>query len=146
MKKLWLKTGMLFISKTKISKDAEVLECNFKFMKIDDWIFSPTTLWCRKRIMCRKRVMAPHLGLCIVPKESHGCPGLHNKSSFSKTNNHLFSLQNCRLILIRVMVEYLVKVLILMRVMCGTRVMLLCFGTREYLLSTQQRKYSKCLV
>ena len=73
------------------------------------------------------------LGLCIVPKESHGCTGLHSRAISSKTNHHLFSLQKCRLILIRVMGDHLVKVLILIRVMCGTRVTLLSFGTREYI-------------
>ena len=68
---------------------------------------------------------------------------------FSKTNHHLFSLQKCRLVLIRVMGDHLVKVLGLMRVMCGTRVTLLSFGTREYMdniqrssiLSYRYRKY-----
>ena len=72
------------------------------------------------------------LGVCIVPKESHGCTGLHSRAISSKTNHHLFSLQNSRLILMRVMGEHLVKVMGLMRVMCGTRVTLLSFGTREY--------------
>ena len=83
----------------------------------------------------------------LVPKETHvrklvgTCPGLLNKSYYSKTNNHLFTLQNSRLILIKVMVELLVKVLILMRVMCG-------IGTREYLLITQLKYWNyvtKCL-
>ena len=40
------------------------------------------------------------LGLCIEPKESHGFLGLHTVLAYiSKTNHHLFSLQNCRLIL-----------------------------------------------
>ena len=41
------------------------------------------------------------------------------------------------MILIRVMGEHLVKVLIIMRVMCGTRVTLLSFGIREYSVAVQ---------
>ena len=80
----------------------------------------------------RKESNDSTLGLCIVPKESHGCPGLHSKAFSSKTNHNLFSLQNCWSILIRVMGKHLVKVLCLMRVKCGTRVTLLSVGTREY--------------
>ena len=73
------------------------------------------------------------LDLCSMPKESHGCTGLHSRAIPSKTNHALLSFQNCRRILIRVIGEDEVKVLFLMRVMCGTRVTLLSFGTREYL-------------
>ena len=88
----------------------------------------------------RKESNDSTLGLCIVPKESHGCTGLHSRAISSKTNHHLFSLQKCRLILIRVMGDHLVKVLILIRVMCGTRVTLLSFGTREYMEKLTKRK------
>ena len=85
----------------------------------------------------RKESNDSTLGLCIVPKESNGCTGLHSRAISSKTNHHLFSLQKCRLILIRVMGDHLVKVLILIRVTCGTRVTLLSFGTREYLMAAR---------
>ena len=71
------------------------------------------------------------LGVCTVPNESHGYTDLDSGAISSITNHHLFYLQNCRWILSRVMRECLVKVLFLTRVICGTRVTLLSFGTRE---------------
>ena len=82
--------------------------------------------------MCGKRVMAPHLDCVLCLMRVMTVQVYTVLAIFSKTNHHLFSLQKCRLILIRVMGDHLVKVLILIRVMCGTRVTLLSFGTREY--------------
>ena len=61
----------------------------------------------------RKEGNDSKIGLCIVPKESLGCPGLHSRAIFSKTKHDLFPLQNGILILIRVLGEHLVKALIL---------------------------------
>ena len=47
------------------------------------------------------------------------------------------------LILIGVIVTHLVRVLFLMRVMCGTRVMLLSFGTREYSINLGKKLNTK---
>ena len=79
--------------------------------------------------MCRKRVMTPHL-VCVLCLKRVMVVQVYTVEPFPvKKNRHLFSLQNSRLILMRVMGEHLVKVMGLMRVMCGTRVTLLSFGT-----------------
>ena len=68
----------------------------------------------------RKESNDSTLGLCIGLKESHDCTGLHRRPISRDKSSPIFSLK--LQIDPRVMHEHLVKVLILMRAICGTRV------------------------